>query len=178
MGLLEKDDSILLVIDMQERLLPVIHDRERIVENVIKLVRFSRLMDLPVVVTEQENLGETVPEIKERLRGLRPISKLEFDSFDVPAFAGEIRRLNRKRLVITGIEAHVCVAQTALHGVPDYGVHVVSDAVSSRSPLDREIALQRMMQAGVTLTSTEMVIFELLKRAGTDRFREALKLVK
>ncbi len=176
--LLTRDDSLLVIIDMQERLLPVIAEKERIIENVVKLVKFSHIIGLPVVLTEQQKLGETVPEIGELLEDIQPISKLEFDCFGSGAFAKHVSEQNKGALIITGVEAHVCVAQTALSGLSDYTVHVVSDAISSRSLHNREVALHRMGQNGVTITSTEMVIYELLRKAGTDTFREALALVK
>lgn len=176
--LLRGEEGILVVIDMQERLLPVISDKDKVIENVQKLVTFSRIIGLPIILTEQENLGETIPEIRAELKGIKPIIKLEFDCFKSRAVAEYIGRLNRRTLIIAGIEAHICVAQTALHALVDYRVHVVSDAISSRSLHNRKVALDRMGEAGVTITSTEMVIYELLEKAGTDQFREALKLVK
>jgi isochorismate hydrolase len=163
---------------MQERLLPVIAEKEKVIENVVKLVKFSHIIGLPVVFTEQQKLGDTVPEIREQLKDIQPIPKLEFDCFGSSAFTKNMSQLNKDALIITGVEAHVCVAQTALSGLSDYTVHVVSDAISSRSLNNREVALHRMGQNGVTITSTEMVIYELLGEAGTDTFREALALVK
>jgi isochorismate hydrolase len=176
--LLAREDSLLVIIDMQERLLPVIAEKEKIIENVVKLVKFSHIIGLPVVLTEQQKLGETVPEIGQMIKGVQPISKLEFDCFGSGDFAKHVREQNKGALIITGVEAHVCVAQTALSGLSEYTVHVVSDAISSRSLHNREVALHRMNQNGVTITSTEMVIYELLGKAGTDTFREALALVK
>lgn len=177
-SLLRRNDALLVVIDMQERLLPVIAEKKKIVENTLKLVKFARIIGLPILLTEQQNLGETTPEIRAESEALQPIIKLEFDCFESPAFAERIRHLNRNTLIIAGIEAHICVAQTALHALAHHTVHVVSDAVSSRSPHNGEVALDRMRQAGVTITSAEMVIYELLGKAGTEEFREALKLVK
>ncbi|MBN1254250.1 MAG: hydrolase [Deltaproteobacteria bacterium] len=176
--LLRGDDAILVVIDMQERLLPVISDKDKVIENIQKLVKFSRMIGLPIILTEQGNLGETNPEIRTLLKGVEPITKLEFDCFESPAFAEHVGQSGRNTLIIAGIEAHICVAQTALHALAHHRVHVVSDAVSSRSPHNREVALSRMRESGLTITSTEMVIFELLGKAGTDQFKEALKLVK
>lgn len=176
--LLRGADALLVVIDMQERLLPVIAEKERLIENTLKLVTFARIIGLPIILTEQQNLGETIPEIRAKLKGVEPITKLEFDCFASPVFVERVRQLNKNTLIIAGIEAHICVAQTALHALVHYTVHVVSDAVSSRSPHNREVALDRMRQHGVTITSTEMVIYELLGKAGTDQFREALKLIK
>ncbi len=176
--LLNLNDSLLVIIDMQERLLPVIAEKERVVENVVKLVKFSRIMGLPVVITEQQKLGHTVPEVGEWIKDVKPIPKMEFDCFGSSAFSQHVSELNRNAVIVAGVEAHVCVAQTALHGLSDYTVHVVSDAISSRSLHNWEVALKRMGQHGVTITSTEMVIYELLGRAGTPTFKEVLNLVK
>lgn len=176
--LLNRDDVLLVIIDMQERLLPVIAEKERVVENVLKLVTFASIVGLPIILTVQQNLGKTISEVRAASKGVEAITKLEFDCFKSPVFAEHIRRLNRSTLIIAGIEAHICVTQTALHALAEHTVHVVSDAISSRSPHNRHVALDRMGNAGVTITSTEMVIYELLEKAGTDQFREALKLVK
>jgi nicotinamidase-related amidase len=176
--LLKGDDALLVVIDMQERLLPVIAEKEKVIENVLNLVKFAPIIGLPIVLTEQQNLGNTIPEIRQQLGDIRPITKLSFDCFESRPFTDRIRELNRHFLIIVGIEAHICVAQTALHALADHAVHVVSDAISSRSPHNQKVALARMSQHGVTITSAEMVIYELLGVAGTDQFREALKLVK
>ena len=176
--LLRRDDALLVVIDIQDRLLPAISGKEKVVENTLKLVTFARMIGLPVLLTEQGKLGETIPEVRAALEDVQPIVKLEFDCFESPAFVKQIHQLNRNTLIIAGIEAHICVAQTALHALAQHTVQVVSDAVASRSPHNWEVALGRMHQAGVTITSTEMVIYELLGKAGTEEFREALKLVK
>jgi isochorismate hydrolase len=176
--LLNPDDVLLVIIDMQERLLPVITGKERIVENVRKLAKFARILGLPIILTEQQNLDTTKPEISAELGEIQPISKLAFNCFGSRAFTDQVHHLGRNTLIIAGIEAHICVAQTALNAPTSHTVHVVSDAIASRSPHNWEVALDRMRQAGVTITSTEMVIYELLREAGTDEFREALKLVK
>jgi len=176
--ILGKDDAVLVIIDMQERLLPVISGKERVVENALRLVKFARIIGLPIILTEQQNLGGTTAELRVELKDIEPIIKWEFDCFESPAFADQLGRLNRHTLIIAGIEAHICVAQTALHALSHYKVQIVSDAVSSRSPHNWEVAIERMRHNGVIVTSTEMVIYELLGRAGTAEFKEALKLVK
>ena len=176
--LLGKKDSLLVIIDMQERLIPVIADKEVVIENTVRLAKFSRIIGLPVVLTEQQKLGDTIPEIRQELKDIPPVTKMEFNCFGSDAFSKRIGEQERKTLIIAGIEAHICVAQTALHAHPSHVVHVVSDAVSSRSLHNRDVALDRLRQQGVTVTSTEMVIYELLGKAGTESFREALKLVK
>ena len=177
-GLIEKEDAVLVLIDMQERLFPVMADKEKLLENVMRLVRFSKVAGLPVILTEQEKLGNTLSEIKEELKAVQPVSKVDFNCFGCGAFIEKTARLHRKTLILAGIEAHICVAQTALHAVTGFTVHVVSDAIASRSSHNHRVALDRMMQRGVIVTSTEMTIYEILGRAGTDTFREVLKLVK
>lgn len=135
-------------------------------------------MNLPLVVTEQSKLGPTVPEVKGQIADSTPILKTTFDALLCDEFAACLHRLNRKTLILAGVEAHVCIAQTAIHALPDYSVHVVSDAVSSRTRDNWKVGLERMRQHGAVITSTEMVIFELLQRAGTDEFKKVMPLVK
>jgi len=177
-ALISREDCLLVVIDLQEKLLPVVSEKEAVLDNVVRLVKFARIIDLPVVLTEQQNLGPTVPEVKVELAGLEPISKITFDCFGEKAFQARLEEINKKVLVLAGIEAHICVAQTALTALNRFMVHVVSDAVSSRALHNKDAALARMRQAGAVVTSTEMVIYELLRRAGTPEFKAALKLVK
>jgi len=177
-GLIEKEDAVLVIIDMQERLFPVMAEKEALADQVMKLVKVAKIIGLPVIMTEQEKLGHTLPEIKGELTPLTAVPKVDFDCFGCEAFATRIQKLQKGTLILCGIEAHICVAQTALHAASDYEVHVVADAIASRSSENRRIALERMSQRGITITSTEMVIYELLKRAGTDTFKEVLKLVK
>ena len=177
-SLIEREDSLLVIIDMQERLFPVMAEKEALADQVMKLVRFSKIVGIPAIVTEQEKLGSTLPEIKGELTSVVPVPKVDFNCFGCEAFLKRIRELDKKALILCGIEAHICVAQTALYAASDYEVHVVADAIASRSPENRSIALKRLSRNGITITSTEMVIYELLKRAGTETFREVLKLIK
>jgi len=177
-NLITRDDTVLVVIDVQERLMPVMPSKDQVIENMVRLLKFSRIIGLPVILTEQQKLGDTLPEVHEARPDLQPIRKLDFDCFGCQAFLEEVRRVDRSTLILTGVETHICVAQTALHAVPDYTVHVVSDATSSRTEENWKVGLERMRQAGVVITSTEMVIYELLQRAGTDEFRATLPLVK
>jgi isochorismate hydrolase len=177
-GLIEREDSMLVIIDMQERLFPVMAEKETLADQVMKLVRFSKIVGLPVIMTEQEKLGPTLPEIKGELASVAPVPKVDFNCFGCEAFVKRVHELDKRTLILCGIEAHICVAQTALYAASDYEVHVVADAVASRSPENRRVALERMSRSGVTITSTEMVIYELLRKAGTDTFKEVLKLVK
>jgi len=177
-NLIAREDSILIVIDVQDRLMPVIANREKVIDNIIRLLKFAQIIGLPVVLTEQQKLGPTVPEIKNEIPHLQPISKIVFNCFFCDDFINHIPQMGRKTLILTGVETHICVAQTALYALPNFTVHVVSDAVSSRTTDNWNIGIERMRQNGAIVTSTEMVIFELLQRAGTDEFRTALNLVK
>jgi len=177
-NLLERDDSVLIVIDVQDRLMPVISNREKIIHNIVRLLKFSKIIGLPVILTEQEKLGSTVSEIKKEIPDVTPITKSAFSCFFCNEFIEQIRQIGKKRLILTGVETHVCIAQTALLALPHFVVHIVSDAVSSRTFENFTIGIERMRQSGAIITSTEMTIFELLKKAGTDEFRAALQLVK
>ena len=176
--LITGEESLLVVIDMQERLVPAMAQPEKIVENTKRLLALARVMHLPVIVTEQEKLGKTVSAISEGVAPLNPVSKVAFNCFLSEAFTSRVDEAGRRTLIIAGIEAHICVAQTALCAHPRFRVHVASDAVSSRSPDNLAVALERMRAWGVTITSTEMVIYELLRKAGTDEFRAMLPLIK
>ncbi len=175
-ALLKRDRCLLVVIDAQQRLMPVIHEHQGITENLVRLARFAGIIDLPVVVTEQQKLGSTLPELARHLP--EPVSKISFDCFGCPEFVRALDDLGRDTLVLTGVESHICVAQTALSALGRYRVQVVSDAVGSRSPHNLEVALRRLQAAGVEITSTEMFIYELLGRAGTEEFKATLPLVK
>lgn len=176
--LIRREESLLVMIDMQERLVPAVAEREKMVENAVRLARFAGIVGLPVIVTEQQKLGKTLPEILEPLGNPGPVPKVDFNCFGETAFEERVRAIRPKNIVLAGIEAHICVAQTALHAAAEYRVHVVGDAISSRTVQNREIALRRMEAEGVAITSTEMLIYELLQRAGTEEFREVLKLIK
>ncbi|HBA53447.1 MAG TPA: hydrolase [Syntrophorhabdus aromaticivorans] len=177
-ALLERDDCALVVIDMQEKLLPVIAGHQEVLQNVLRLMRFCRIAGMPVVVTEQEKLGPSVRQVREEAASTPAIQKIHFNCFLSDDFARTLETMRRATLILAGVEAHICVAQTALYSPPRFNVHVVADAVGSRTPDNRQIALQRMRQAGTTITSTEMFIYEVLERAGTEEFKAALQLVK
>lgn len=177
-GLLSRDDTTLVVVDMQEKLLPVIHEAVKTVENVVRLVRFAGIIELPILVTEQEKLGPTVEAVQSEIPGFSPVTKIDFDACRCDGFARGLERLGRGTILIAGIESHVCVTQTVLNLLPDFTVHVVSDAVSSRTRENREVALGRMSRSGAVISSTEMAIFELLGKAGTPEFKETLGIVK
>lgn len=181
---LKREETLLAVIDVQERLAPAIHEVDAVVANLERLIRGTYLLNVPAVVTEQyvKGLGPTVPELRRALEeshAYRPIEKLCFSSAGCADFMETVRLHERKRVVLAGVETHVCVYQTAIDLIArGYEVQVVADAVSSRTPRNRDIALQRLAAEGAKLTSTEMCLFELTETSGTDEFRAISKLVK
>ncbi len=176
--LLDRASCALMVIDAQERLLPALSGAEKAVANIVRLVRFAKIVGLPVLVTEQQKLGPTAPEIRAELAGVEPLLKMEFDGLLNPAVRDRVQSLQRSTLILAGFEAHVCVTLTAIHAAETHLVHVVSDAVASRDPENKAVALGRLRRADVVVTSTETAIYEILQRAGTDEFRSVLAVVK
>jgi nicotinamidase-related amidase len=178
LNLVTREDCVFVIIDAQERLMPVIAAEEAVIQNMFRLVKFAQLFDIPIVITEQEKLGPTVAEIASEVLGVCPVKKVHFNCFMSTEFDHKIRQIEKKTLIIAGAEAHICVAQTALYALPLYKVHIIADAVGSRSMENRNIAIERVRQAGATITTTEMFMYEILQRAGTDKFKVALQLVK
>jgi nicotinamidase-related amidase len=175
---ISRADSVLVIIDMQEKLVPVMNHDEMVVANTKRLIALASTVGLPVLVTEQGKLGPTLPSLSSIIHEFDPISKMTFNCFATEAFSQRVNALQRKTLIISGIEAHICVTQTALWGHEQYNVHVVSDAISSRVPENVTVAVERMRAQGVTISSTEMVIYELLEKAGTDEFKAMLPYIK
>ncbi len=176
--LLERQDCLLVVIDVQEKLMRVMSDKDKVAENVLKLVQFAKIVGLPLVFTEQEKLGPTLPGIYAEAPGAPVIGKISFDCLASPEFAKKLQELGRRTLLLCGVESHICVAQTALSALEHYRVQVISDAISSRSLHNWVIAVERLRAAGAVITSTEMVMYELLRQAGSEEFRATLPLVK
>jgi nicotinamidase-related amidase len=178
---LTADDTALLVIDMQERLFPVMHEKEKLLRNMLKLIRGAQVLEIPVILTEQypKGLGPTLPEVKELLPDIKPIEKVSFNCCDEEVFCRALGALKRKQLLVAGIEAHICVYQTAMALCrAGYEVQVVGDCTSSREPENRLVALFKLGAAGVSPTTTEMALFELLKVAVGDKFKQISNIVK
>jgi nicotinamidase-related amidase len=180
---LEAEQCALLVVDTQEKLLPPIWEKERLVRNVQLLIRLAGILKIPALVTTQyaKGLGNTVPEIASMLPDNPPIDKLMFSCFGSDAFCSLLKRLpgQRTTVLLCGMETHICVMQTALGALREgYLVHVACDAVSSRTELNWRIGLDRMRSAGAILSSTEMIIYELLRASGAPAFKELLPYLK
>ena len=180
---LEADSTALIVVDIQEKLLPPIFERERLVRNAQLLLRLAGILQMPVLATTQyvKGLGPTVPEIASLLPATEVMDKTAFSCFGSDRFCSAVRGLpgNRNTLVVCGMETHICVLQTVL-GALNQGflVHVASDAVSSRAEWNWQIGLRRMETAGAMISSTEAVIYELLRGSNTPAFKEMLKHLK
>jgi nicotinamidase-related amidase len=172
--LLSRERSILVVIDVQERLFPSIHQRERMLARIDLLLFAAKLMGIPVLFTEQypKGLGPTIEEVRRALPDFQPLTKVEFSCVPAPGFRERLSSLGRDQIVLAGIETHVCVAQTALDLASDgLAVFVAADATGSRRELDAKIAQRRLGRSGVVVTTAEAVVFEWLRRAGTEEFK-------
>jgi nicotinamidase-related amidase len=181
--LLEADGCILTVVDIQKKLLPPIFEKERLIKNSQLLIRLAGVLNVPTLMSTQyaEGLGETIPEISSLLPETQPVNKRMFSCFGSEAFCSALKRLPGKRntILLCGMESHICVMQTALEALREgYLVHVASDAVSSRTEWNWKIGLERMRHAGAVVSSTEMIIYELLRSSGTQPFKEMLKYLK
>lgn len=179
--LLRRAQAGLVVVDIQERLMPAIFERERVVESAARLARVAALLQVPIFATEQyrKGLGPTVPEVAQAIPGFAPLEKLAFSACGAEGFVAALQEKKVTQPILCGVEAHVCVTQTCL-GLLEQGFHpfVVAEAVSSRTPENYRLALTRLRGAGAQVVSTEMVLFELLEKAGTAEFKQVLALVK
>jgi nicotinamidase-related amidase len=175
---LEAEQCALVVIDIQEKLLPPIFQKEQLIKNAQLLIRLAGILKFPTIATTQysKGLGNTVPEV----RSLAPdsgIDKQVFSCFGSDVFCSILKRMpgRRNTLLLCGMESHICVMQTALNALREgYLVHVASDAVSSRTEWNWKIGLDRMRAAGAVISSTEMMIYELLRSSDTDAFKQML----
>jgi nicotinamidase-related amidase len=179
-SLIGRDGSTLVVIDVQDKLMPVIARREEVVKNIVKLIKFCKVCGIPIVLTEQypKGLGRTIKEIKDELQGIKPIEKTSFSCFGSKEFKDALKRSRAKTLLLVGIEAHVCVAQTAIEALERFKVCVVADAVSSRTSENAQVGLQRMRDSGAIISSTEMLMYELLRDSRAREFKEVKQLLK
>jgi nicotinamidase-related amidase len=178
---LDKEDAVLLVVDVQERLAAIMKEKERVVANCLHLIELAKMLHIPIVVTEQypRGLGRTVPELQTAIPGYSPIEKVAFSCCGEPAFVAEIRKLGKKTVIMTGMETHICVLQTTV-GLLQEGlvVHVVQDAVCSRTEENWRTGLAYMRDAGAVVTCTETALFQLLKVAGTEEFKKISQRIK
>jgi len=181
---LSPEESALLVVDIQERLMPVIHERQRVVKNSVLLIKAAKTLGMPILATTQyaARIGALLPEIAEELGEIEPFDKMEFDCFanSVVEQAAKTLRPRIRNLILCGVESHICIYQTVVGGLATgcFEIWVAGDAVSSRTNENYLAGLQRMKEIDAVVGSTEMIIYDLLGRAGTPAFRELLPYLK
>jgi nicotinamidase-related amidase len=178
---LDVANTVLLLIDFQERLFPMMHDKEKLLQNVIKLVKGAKALEIPIILTEQypKGLGPTIPEIKELIPEVKPVEKVCFSCTDEAAFNQALKSFKRKQVLIAGIESHICVYQTAMAlARSGYEVQVVADCSASRDPENKMVAFTKFRVMGILPTTVEMALFELLKVAQGDKFKQISSIVK
>jgi nicotinamidase-related amidase len=176
-----RQDCILLLVDIQKVMLDPCVEHDLVAKNAAALIDIAGIFEIPIIfsVHNAEKLGGFLPELLERVPEPTVLNKLEFSCFENEAIFRAIQRSGRHTLLLAGLETHVCIFHTGVHALRlGFRVHVAADAVTSRSAVNREVGLRRLEQAGAVISSTEMMIFELLNRAGTPEFRAALPLLK
>lgn len=178
---IDRQDAIFLIVDIQEKLAAVMTEKDRVVRNNLHLIELAKMISMPVMVTEQysKGLGPTVPEVREALPSYRPVEKITFDCCSQPAFLAELKAHKKKSVILTGMETHICVLQTCI-GLLKAGimVHVVQDAICSRTTENWKAGTGFMRDAGAVVTCTETVLFQLLQKAGTEEFKTISKRIK
>jgi nicotinamidase-related amidase len=179
--ILAKDDCLLLLVDLQKTLLDACFEKDPVTRNAAALIDLAGVFEIPILasVHNPEKLGGFLPELLERIPQPSFYSKLEFSCFENEKIFRALQETGCRTVLLAGLETHVCIFQTAAHALRlGYRVHVVADAVTSRRKVDKEVGLGRLERAGAVISSTEMVIFEMVNRAGTPEFRAVLPLLK
>jgi nicotinamidase-related amidase len=179
--MLKHDDVTLVVIDLQDSLLPKIQNGEAVVEKSVKLIQFARILELPIIWTEQypKGLGPTTERVAKELQGLPSLPKTSFSCFMAPEFEEAVSASGRRQLLVFGVEAHICIMQTVLAGLSrGLEMYVPADAVGSRMQTECEAGLARMRAHGAEIVTTEMAMFEILRFSGTPEFKKVLPLFK
>ena len=178
---IESNDTTALLIDVQEKIYPHVTDNEKLMQRLNVLLKGLKVLDIPIITTQQytKGLGETVEPLKDFVDSSLIIEKIDFSCCDENTFEGKLEDLGNKFVIISGIEAHVCVLQTTIDLVESgYIPFVIEDCISSRHLNDKSVAIERMRHEGVIVSTSESVLFELCKKAGTSTFKEISKLVK
>ncbi|MBU5334429.1 hydrolase [Anaerocolumna aminovalerica] len=179
---IDKKDSLAMVIDFQEKLIPVIDKKEILLHNTEILIKGLNVLEIPMVITQQytKGLGMTV-ELLQNVFGasFQYFNKTTFSCCDDGIILEKIKSYQKKNIIICGIEAHICVQQTVIDCLAEgYQVIIVEDCISSRKENDKKIAIQRMIQEGAIITTYESILFELTRDSGNDRFKAISKLIK
>ncbi len=181
MNMFEISKTILLVIDVQGKLASLMYEKEKLFKNLKGIIQAAQILGIPILCTEQvpEKIGKTIAEITPLLTNIQPLAKKSFSCLRSERFIERLKSLPRKQIIVTGIEAHVCVYQTVADLMrKKYAVMVVADCISSRSPENKCLALERMKQLGAGITSLEMILCELLRTSEHKKFKGILSLMK
>jgi len=179
--MLDIQNCCLVVVDVQGKLARLMHDKESLFKNIQVLIQAAKILNIPILWCQQcpDALGPTVPQIAELLSGVEPINKASFSCCGCDQFNDKLNELSRQQVLLCGIEAHVCIYQTAADLLSKgFTVEVIADAVSSRTPENKHIAITKMSAEGVNVTTTEMALFELLRTADHPQFKQIAKLIK
>lgn len=179
--MLDPQKTCLVLIDVQEKLLPVMQNPQQVVKNCAVLIHTAKALNLPILWCQQvpDALGPTVPELTSLLEGNSPINKSSFSCAGDEYFLAALAKTGAKAAILCGIEAHVCIFQTAIHLLQQgIDVHIIVDATSSRTLENKQIAIDRMKAAGAVISSTEMLLFELLQSSNHEKFRQLSRLIK
>ena len=179
--MLDINNTLLTIIDIQGNLALAMHDKESLFKGVKQLIKGVTALEIPIILTEQnpKGLGPTLPEIRKVLPDVMAIPKMNFNCCDENAFMDALKTSGKKQVLIAGIESHICVYQTAAALLDmGYEVEAVTDAVASRFPENKKLALKKMERMGIEMTGVEMALFELLKTAEHEKFREIVKIIK
>lgn len=178
--MLTKDDTVLVLIDIQGKLAQIIDRSESVIGNIVRVVKGAKVLELPILWMEQypKGLGPTVQEIADEVGGA-PIEKITFSAYDTEEFVQQLEATGRKKVLLAGIETHICVYQTAAHLLAKgYEVEVLADCTSSRTKANHEVGMKKMLQLGAQITSVEMALFEMQVVAKGEAFKEISKIVK
>ena len=179
--ILDKSKTALLIIDIQEKILAVMQNPESVVTNTIKLIKGFKILNSPIFMTEQypKGLGPTQKDISNELGNIEVLQKMSFSGIDAENLFSKLKEKNIQQVVVAGIEAHVCVQQTVLDLIENnFQVNLAVDAVSSRHKIDYETAINRMRSHSTEITTTESILFEMLRVSGTDEFKQVSKIIK
>jgi nicotinamidase-related amidase len=173
------DDCVLLVIDVQDRLIDTIYQSNELVRNIEAMIQTAQILNVPILVTEQEKLGVTIADLEKSLTNIPKVRKLTFSGCGNSEFIKNLENSGKKTVVVCGIEAHICVLQTTLDLLDrGYKIVIPVDAVSAYATTDKDIAMNRMREAGAETATVESLIYEWIEKAGTDEFRKVLQIVK
>jgi len=178
---LTSESAVLVVVDIQGKLAQLMHDKQSLFDNTEILIQAARILQIPILWVQQcpDALGPTVPQIARHLEGIEPINKASFSCCGSPRFDQALADLGRPHVLLCGIETHVCIYQTARDLLQrGYCVTVIEDAVSSRTTANKRTAIRRLAAEGAIISSTEMVLFEILRAAEHPKFKQIAKLVK